>query len=206
MRKLKKAQKIDAIILAAGSLNEGESFPKALLEIKGKTLLERQIKWLKPYVNNIIVACTNKEATQIKKHLDIKVTFATTTELPGTAGSLKKAFEFVTTDSALVVNVDDITDIDLATLIDFGPDTICVANPRLKYGMIEVDGHEIKSFREKPLLKDVWVSCGIYFLNKAIAKKLPKKGNIARDVFPYLPLRAYKHFGSWQTISGYHKH
>jgi len=198
-------KKVDVIILAGGMLGKKKLFPKALMEIQGRTLLERQLEWLSPYANKIIVACTDSEAREIKKHFK-KLVFATTPVLPGTAGSLKKAFEFVTTDEALVVNVDDLTNINLAGLLDFGPDTICVANPRLHYGMIEIDGHDIKSFREKPRLNNIWVSCGVYLLRKEIAKKLPKKGNIARDVFPYLKLRAYKHLGDWQTISENHQH
>lgn len=200
-------RKVDAIILAAGSLGRERYYPKALIEVDGKSLLQRQIEWLRPFVKKIIVACTQDEAKQIQRyHPGIDVIFATTPDLPGTAGSLKHALNFVTTDDVLVVNVDDLTDIDLASLIDFGPNTICVANPRLRYAKVETEGHKIKSFREKPLLENVWVSCGVYFLNKGIVEKLPPKGNIAKDFFPYVELRAYKHFGTWYTIEGGHFH
>lgn len=200
-------RKVDAIILAAGSLGRERFFPKALIEIEGKSLLQRQIEWLRPYVKEIIIACTEEEGRQIRQyHPGIDVRFATTPDLPGTAGSLKHAFSFATTDDVLVVNVDDLTDIDLGALIDFGPDTICVANPRLRYAKIDVDGHNIISFREKPLLENVWVSCGVYFLNKAILEKIPSRGNIAKDVFPNIKLKAYKHFGTWHTVEGRHVH
>ncbi len=198
-------RKVDAIILAAGSLGRERFFPKALIEIEGRSLLQRQIEWLRPYVKKIIVACTENEAKEIRRyHPGIDVVFATTPDLPGTAGSLKHALNYATTDDVLVVNVDDLTDIDLAALIDFGPNTVCVANPRLRYAKVDVEGHNIKSFREKPLLENVWVSCGVYLLNKAVLEKLPAKGNIAKDFFPYVELKAYKHFGSWHTIEGRH--
>jgi len=201
----KETKKIDAIILAAGSLERGydKEFPKALFKIGNKTLAEYQIEFLKPHVNKIIMACTEKEAKEIKKKVKGKVVFATTSDLPGTSGSLKKALEFATTNQIIVINVDDLTDIDLRALINFGTNTVCVANPRLQYGVVEIDGQEIKSFHEKPILKNVWVNCGVYFLNKDIAKKLPKRGNIARDIFPYMKLKAYRHFGSWRTINDY---
>jgi len=202
-----RTKKVDAIILAAGWLGHKKLFPKALMEIGDETLLEKQVQWLRPFANKIIVSCTTQEAVQIRAyHPELKLTFAATPDLPGTAGSLKHAIPHTSTDSFLVVNVDDITDIDLPTLIDFGPNTVCVANPRLHYGMIEIENQEIKSFREKPLLKDLWVSCGVYLLNKSIAAKLPERGNIAKDVFPYLKLRAYKHFGVWRTIANHHDH
>ena len=193
--------KVDVIILAAGSIGNGKGYPKALIEIKGKTLLEKQIKWLKPHVKKIIVACTDSEAKQIKKrHPKINVVFATTPKLPGTAGSLKHASSFTETDNFLVINVDDLTDIDVRTLINFGTDTICVANPRLPYAEIEMDGYDITSFREKPLLEDIWVSCGVYFLSKKLIKKLSSKGNIAKDFFPHMKLKSYKHLGTWHTV------
>lgn len=196
-----KAKKVDAIILAGGSLGREKFFPKALLEIDGETLIKKQVKWLRPYINKIIVACTEFEAKQIKKyHPELEVCFATTPNLPGSAGALKKAISLVTTDDFIVVNVDDLTDVDLKSLINFGTDTVCVANPRLQYGMIEIANGEVKNFREKPLLKNIWVSCGVYFLNKAIADKLPRKGNLARDVLPYINLKAYKHYGIWHPI------
>lgn len=194
-------RKVDAIILAAGSIGRENLFPRALIEINGKSLLQRQIEWLRPYVKKIIVACTESEAKQIRKyHPGIDVIFATTPDLPGSAGSLKKAVEAVSTDDFIVVNVDDLTDIDLASLINFGTNTVCVANPVLHYGMVEIENQEITSFREKPILKDLWVNCGVYFLNKIIIEKLPRKGNLARDVLPYIKLRAYKHFGKWEPI------
>jgi NDP-sugar pyrophosphorylase family protein len=199
------ARKVDAIILAGGSIGRRELFPKALLELDGETLLERQIEWLSPHVNRIIVTCTEQEAKQIKKyHPELKVHFATTSGLPGSAGSLKNAISLVNTDNFLVVNVDDVTDIDIRSLIQFGTNSVCVSNPRLNYGIIEIEQGQVKNLREKPLLTGLWVNCGVYFLNKAIAEKLPRKGSLAKDVLPYINLRAYKHFGTWQPIWKHH--
>lgn len=197
-----KNKKVDAVILAGGfPLGKEKRFPKALLEIEGTTLLKKQVDWLRPYVNKIIVACTEWEAKQIrKKYPELNLLFATTPNLPGSAGALKQAIKLVTTDDFLVVNIDDLTDIDLRSLINFGTDTVCVANPRLNYGVVEIKNQEIKNFREKPLLKNIWANCGVYFFNKAIANKLPRKGSLAKSVLPYLDLKAYKHFGTWVPV------
>ena len=196
-----KPRKVDAIILAGGSLGREKLFPKALLEIGGETLIEKQVEWLRPFVNKIIVACTEQEAKQIRRyHPKLGVHFATTPYLPGSAGALKQAVSLASTDDFIVLNVDDLTDIDLRSLINFGTDTVCVANPRLYYGVIEIEHQEARNFREKPLLKNVWANCGVYFLSKSVIDKLPKRGSLAKDVLPYIYLRAYKHFGSWQPI------
>jgi len=195
--------KVDAIILAGGVIGKN-NFPKALIEASpNKTVLERQIEWLAPIVDRIIIACGEQEAEKIKRCLSLRGNFVFSIEFEhvGTAGALKRALKYAKRSDIIVCNVDDITDIDLFALLNFGSNTICVANPRLPFGHIEVENQNIISFREKPLLKDVWVSCGVYLLNKKIGRYLPDKGSLERDVFPFLKLRAYKHYGIWKTFS-----
>ncbi len=206
--RIKIRRKVDVIILAKGMLGKGRKFPKAMLDIGNKNLLERQIEWLEPYTNKVIVACGEDEAKLISHYLKMskKVVYSIEKEYLGTAGALKKAIVLTNTDDVLIINVDDLTDIDLASLISFGSNTICVINPRLHYGMIELEGQEIKNFREKPILSSVWVNCGVYLLNKSIISTLPNRGSLEKDVFPYIKLRAYRHFGSWHTIGDYHTH
>lgn len=197
-------KKIDVVLLAGGMIGFEKKFPRAMMQIEGKTLIERQIEWLSPYANKIIIACRKEEIKHLKNHLKSeadKILWSVEESAIGTAGALRQAMPLVKTNDFLVVNVDDITDLDLKAFMNFGSDTICVSNPKLRYGMIEIENGEVKTFREKPTLKDVWVSCGVYFLNKAIANKLPKRGSLERDIFPHIDLKAYKHYGCWRTIS-----
>ena len=85
----------------------------------------------------------------------------------------------------------------LGALINFGPNAVCVANPRLDFGVVKEDTktHDILEFREKPMIKNIWVNCGIYFLNKEIIDKFPDVGSLERDVFPFTSIKAFKHFG-----------
>lgn len=197
------AKKVDAVILAGGVLGKN-NFPKALIEASPhKTVLERQIEWLSPVVDRIIIACRDYEAEQIKKYLQLRgnFVFSIEHELLGTAGALKKALKYAKRSDVIVCNVDDVTNIDIHTLLNFGKNSICVANPRLPFGVIEMENLNIISFREKPLLKEIWVSCGVYLINKKIQKELPEKGSLERDVFPFMKLKAYKHYGIWKTFS-----
>lgn len=194
----------DAIILSAGMLGKKTLFPKALLEHGGKTAIEHQINWLKPFVNKIIVACHKTECAEICKHLKevgiMDVEFSGEIRLLGTAGATKKAIERSKASSFLVVNVDDLTDVDLNALIDFGHDTMCVANPRLNYGVLETDGFDIRQYREKPIMRNVWANCGIYLLGRKTIDKLPERGSLEHDVWPYVRMKAFKHFGMWKTF------
>ncbi len=200
--KFSQRDKPDAIILSAGMLGKKSLFPKALLEYGGKTAIEHQVNWLSPFVNKIIVACHKKECPQISKVLKEyeNVEFSTETLLLGTAGATRKAMENSKANSFIVCNVDDLTDIDLNALTDFGPDTMCVANPRLNYGVMETNGFDIKFFREKPILKNIWASCGIYLLQRKTIENMPEKGSLEHDIWPYIRIKAFKHFGLWKTF------
>lgn len=193
--------KVDAIILALGAVGKKKPFFNVLFGMNNKTAIERQVEWLEPYVDKIIIACGKKELKEIRKIIKSdKVVFSVEPFPLGTAGAVKKAMSLLKNENFIVCNVDDITDIDLRALINFGANSICVTNPRLPYGMLEIENHVIKNFREKPLMKNIWVSCGVYFLNKSIEEKLPKRGSLEKDVFPFIHLKAYKHFGVWKTI------
>jgi NDP-sugar pyrophosphorylase family protein len=195
-------EKPDAIILSAGMMGKKSLFPKALIEYGGKTAIEHQVNWLSPFVNKIIVACHKKECEEIAKVLEDyqNVEFSTEMQLLGTAGATRKAMERSKANHFIVCNVDDLTDIDLNALIDFGPDTMCVANPRFNFGVLETEGFDVKFFREKPILKNIWASCGIYLLGRKTIDNVPEKGSLEHDVWPYIRIKAFKHFGMWKTF------
>jgi len=190
-------KKPDAVILAGGMLGREKLYPKALIDFEDTTVIERQIEWISPYVDKIVIACRANEAKLIEEKIGKlkNVEYSLEPEFLGTAGALKKAIVKTTSDKVLVCNVDDITDIDIDSLIGFGTNTICVANPRLNFGIIKTDGIDIMEFREKPVLTDLWVSCGVYFLEKGLIEQFPSKGSLERDVFPGLNLKAFKHHG-----------
>ncbi|MCX6745369.1 MAG: sugar phosphate nucleotidyltransferase, partial [Candidatus Parcubacteria bacterium] len=131
---------------------------------------------------------------------DYPIEFAIEKEPLGTAGALKQALGLVEDDNVLVLNCDDITDIDLAKLEALGPNVICVAHPRLPFGLVTEENGYAK-FIEKPILND-WVSCGWYLFAKSdLDRLLPVKGSLEYDVFPKMKLKVYKHDGFWQPLN-----
>ena len=194
--------KPDAIILAAGMMGRRALFPKALLDYGGKTAIEHQIIWLRPFVRKIIIACHKKECAEIANVIEDMegVEFSHETQLLGTAGATRQALQKSKANHFIVCNVDDLTDIDLNALIDFGADAMCVANPRLHYGIMETEGFDVRRYREKPVLRNIWANCGIYLLSRKTVEKLPEKGSLEHDVWPYMQIKAFKHFGMWKTF------
>jgi len=62
-----------------------------------------------------------------------------------------------------------------------------------------------RGFIEKPLLKDVNISTGIYVFEHEIVEHLPRIGDVERTTFPKLSkvgkVGAFRHGGSFITIN-----
>lgn len=198
---------IDVIILAGGKGTRMEDpLPKPLVIAKGKPILSHQLDYIfgSGKINKVILAIgymSDQIVKFIKKNYsNYDIDFSIEQTPLGTAGSLKEAIKKVKTDYVLVLNCDDITDIDISNLISMKDNIICIAHPRLPFGLV-IPSHGKASFKEKPLLKD-WVSCGWYLFNKNdILPHLPLKGSLEYDVFPKLNLKVYKHTGIWNPLN-----
>lgn len=195
---------MDAIILCGGlgkrMRPKTETIPKAMVEVNGNPLIDYQISWLKRNgIKRIVLACGYKWEL-LKDHLKDSVSYAIEKEPLGTAGAVRNALKHVTSESFVVCNVDDLSDISLKDLEKIGPQLICLSQFRCPFGVVHTDNDRVIQFEEKPLL-NVWVSMGVYLLNKSIVKCLPEKGDLEKEVFPKLELKAYKHTGMWVTAN-----
>ena len=193
----------EAILLCGGSGKRlgkiGESIPKAMVPINGKPIIDYQIEWLKSHsVTNIVLACGHLWE-KLKEHLGDSVKYALEEEPLGTGGAIKNALQYIEGDEFFCLNVDDITDIDLKKLAELGSNAICLAKYMCPAGVVKTENGIVKEFQEKAVLDDVWVSCGVYILNKSL--ELPEKGSIEYDVFPKTQLKAFKHDGLWVTVN-----
>jgi NDP-sugar pyrophosphorylase family protein len=119
-----------AMILAAGLGTRLKPFtdkhPKALAVVNGKTLLQRNIEYLKSYGITELIVNVHHFADQILNHLKennhfgISITISDeTNEVLETGGGLKKASWFFEDGKPfLLMNVDILTKLDLQAMID----------------------------------------------------------------------------------------
>ncbi|MGM5630384.1 nucleotidyltransferase family protein [Apibacter raozihei] len=103
-----------------------ENHPKALAIVNGKTLLERNIQYLKSFGINDIVINIHHFGQQIIDFLKYHNYFDCQIEISDereavleTGGGLKKAEPFLQENSFLLMNVDILTDLDLNSMIRF---------------------------------------------------------------------------------------
>ena len=196
---------MDAIILAGGKGQRmSQEVPKPLVLARGKTIIERQIEYLLPHAEKIIISLGHRageiEAFVQERFPEKNITFTVEKEPRGTGGGLRLAMQQSHAEKVVVVNCDDITDISLQELQAKNEHTICVAHPRLPFGLVkEKNGFAI--FEEKPLLKE-WVSCGWYvFMREQLMPLLPEKGSLEYEVFPRIRLRLHHHEGFWKPLN-----
>src|SRR5690606_31630612 len=111
-----------AILFAAGLGTRLKPFtdnhPKALAVVNGKTLLERNIEYLKSFGITEFIINVHHFADQIQNFLNSKNNFGVTIhvsdesdEVLETGGGLVKAKKFFQNETFLVMNVDILTDL-----------------------------------------------------------------------------------------------
>lgn len=179
-----------------------EDKPKAMLEVRGKPLLEYVIKFLKKNgLEDIVLLCGYKHEEIEKyfgdgKKFSVNLNYSVEEEKLGTAGAVANAIKYIDSDF-IVVNGDVITDFPLKDMIkEFektGKNLMALVKPNNPFGIAkisEIDGKicRIDSFVEKPKM-DEWINAGYLILKKDVFKMFRGRGDAESEVYPLLQKR-----------------
>lgn len=100
--------------------------PKALAVINGKSLLQRNVEYLQRYGITEVIVNVHHFAEQIREAISRNNGWGSTIIVSDesdavleTGGGLKKAQQYLLTDSFVVINVDILTDLDLGEMIHY---------------------------------------------------------------------------------------
>ncbi|MEM0473356.1 MAG: nucleotidyltransferase family protein [Candidatus Aenigmatarchaeota archaeon] len=204
---------MEAIILAGGKGSRMESeYPKALTPIKNKTILDLQLYYLFLHGVERVVLALGYRSNDIINHVyrewnmqnrGYEIIYSVETNQAGTAGALKLALGHCKEPYVLVLNCDDIADIDIASLYSRQRNTICVAHPRLPFGLVKQGDSGYAEFVEKPRINNIWVSCGWYLIARYEQSYLPDQGSLEEDVFQKRRVRLtiFEHHDFWMPIN-----
>jgi mannose-1-phosphate guanylyltransferase len=192
--------------------------PKGLVKVGGKPLLQWVVEWLKANgVTNLVMGVAYLKERIIDFFGDgarfgVRIRYSVHTVPGGTGEGFNLAISrYVDDQTFFALNGDQITDLRLKTMLtkhrkSGALSTIAVVHPRLPFGLVKVDKRDYcRGFLEKPLLKDVNISTGIYVFERDIVDYLPRSGDVERTTFPKLSsvgkAAAYRHKGSFITIN-----
>jgi NDP-sugar pyrophosphorylase family protein len=172
-----------------------ESVPKPLIEIKDDyTILDKQLFDFKNAGVDKVLLLTGFLHDKIQErygeeYMGVKVEYVEEDEPLGTLNAIKLGMECVKGGSQCVIrNGDVVADLNIKKMIEQGeksdyPLSIFITRMISPYGIVEVSGDRLVSFKEKPVL-DYYINGGVYFTKGEIDFGDFDVGDIEKTVFP----------------------
>lgn len=142
--------------------------------------------------------------------VDWRVTLVNTGENSMTGGRVKRLKSYIGNETFLLTYGDGVADIDIAKLVAFHRKhgklvTVTAVHPGARFGELEIDGHAVNSFKEKPQLTHGWINGGFFVVEPAfldlitdddtVLEKEPLERAAAMG-----ELVAFRHDGFWQCM------
>lgn len=202
----------EAIIIAGGLGTRLQrvmkDIPKPMAPVGGRPFLELLISHLKKSGIEKVVLAIGYKAEVVREYFNehpqkIIIDYSIESEPLGTGGCVKKAFNLISSDRALVLNGDTLFDIDVQELykrhIEAHADLTLALNKMpdcSRYGTVELDKNmRIIGFCEKGKRSVGNINGGVYILNKRILNKMPDKFSFEKDFLTahYKELNFYGH-------------
>ena len=139
-----------------------------------------------------------------------KVTLVDTGDLSQTGGRLGRVRDYINGSSFCFTYGDGVADVDIAALIkhhkvEGKQATLTAVQPPGRYGALNLDGHTVHQFQEKPDGDNAWINGGFFVLEPTVLEMIEGDGSSwEADVLPQLAaareLSAYRHPGFWQPM------
>lgn len=176
--------------------------PKVLAEVHNRPFLTFLLDQLVSADARHVVLCTGHMAGEIHEKLgeaykSLRLDYSREHEPLGTAGALRLALPYLSSDLVLVMNGDSYINADLNAFLEWFLEKdpaaalilVKVADTR-RFGRVASDeGGHVTSFEEKGgNVGPGWISAGVYLLKKKLVETIPSgnKSSLEQDFFPGL--------------------
>ncbi|GAB4307084.1 MAG: sugar phosphate nucleotidyltransferase [Methanobacteriaceae archaeon] len=193
-----------------------ESIPKPLIEMKdGYTILDKQLFDFKNAGVERVILLTGFLSDKIierygENYKGLQIDYVEEDEPLGTLNAIRMGMDHVDGDKQCVIrNGDVVADLNLKKMIYLGersdyPLSIFITKMQSPYGIVEISGDRLASFKEKPIL-DYYINGGVYFSQGHLDFGDFDVGDIEKTVFPVMAkenqLGYYKEDGLfWMAI------
>ena len=145
-----------------------------------------------------------------KKAEPWKVTLVDTGEATQTGGRLKRVQEYVGHNDFCMTYGDGVGNIDITSSIEFHKKhnklaTMTATQPPGRFGALELQDTEVKSFLEKPHGDGGWINGGFFVLSPSCIDLIADdssswEGEPLSNIAAQGELMAYEHSGFWQPM------
>jgi len=140
-----------------------------------------------------------------------KVTLVDTGESTMTGGRLKRVEQYLKSEDAFCFTYGDgVSDVNISALIDFHKRrgvkaTLTATYPPGRFGALDLNGHQVKSFQEKPKGDGGMINGGFFVLSPSVIDLIDNDATTwEREPLEQLAqagqLAAYAHTGFWQPM------
>lgn len=128
-----------------------------------------------------------------------------------TGGRIKQIQPYVENETFMLTYGDGVSDIDINKLLKFHEDkkkilTITTIQPEGRFGVIDMEGSSVLSFREKSKGDMGWINAGFMVIEPKVFDYLNEGDNVTFEKEPMEEIAkagqlvAYKHYGFWQCM------
>lgn len=173
-----------------------ETVPKPLVEIsEDYTILDKQIFDFKNAGVNEVYLLAGFLHEKIEErygdeYKGVEIHYVIEDEPLGTLNAIRLGMNAIKGDKQCIIrNGDIVSDVNLKAMIDYGeksslPVIMFITQMPSPYGIVEVNGDRLVSFKEKPILEDYYINGGIYFTKSKIDFGEFETGDIEKLYFP----------------------
>lgn len=197
-----------------------ETLPKPLIEIdEDYTILDKQLFDFKSAGVDeayLLVGFLHEKIEERygDEYNGVKIHYVIEDEPLGTLNAIRLGMEAIGEDKQCIIcNGDIVSDVNIKAMIDHGvksslPVIMFVTQMQSPYGIVEMNGDRLVSFKEKPILEDYYINGGIYFTKSKIDFREFRTGDIEKTYFPLIAkennLGYYKENGIfWIAVDTY---
>ncbi|MGB9068775.1 MAG: nucleotidyltransferase family protein [Candidatus Acidiferrales bacterium] len=173
--------------------------PKPMAQIAGRPFLELLLKQLKRHGFRRVILSVGYKQEVIRAHFGeeafgLELVYSSERFPLGTGGALREAANQIGTETALIMNGDSYTDVNLARLVrehagnDADVTVVVIPETRSDAGSVVLDRNgKVKAFAEKRHVPESrYLSAGVYTLNKNFIAGIPagSKISLEEQLFP----------------------
>ena len=192
-----------------------ESIPKPMVEVGGKPILWHIMKIYAHYGFHDFVLCLGYKGEKIREYFDANpqkdwdIVFAETGEKKTKAERLIAVKEHLEGEDFLCAYGDEVSDVNIKEVIALHKKkkkvvTLTAVNPESQFGVLKLDGDDVKGFVEKPKL-DTWINGGFFVFSNKIFNYLQSGHELEDETFKQLAgkneICAYRHKGFWKCMN-----
>ncbi|WP_192244070.1 glucose-1-phosphate cytidylyltransferase [Mesorhizobium silamurunense] len=152
----------------------------------------------------------NQMTTHQSRAEDWKVTLIDTGDETMTGGRLRRVRQFIGEETFCFTYGDGVGDVDITATVEFHRRhgklaTLTAAAPPGRFGALNLDGHDVRSFQEKPKADGGVINAGFFVLEPQVIDRISGDATVwEREPLETLAsdgqLAAWRHEGFWQPM------